>query len=268
MQVSFWSNFHQLGTTHNMIAIAVLTALEYRMRILMAHNHFNKSALEYAFIDRKYIIHDLTDLSDTGIDALSRVIRFNKLEKNDIYSYTTTILKNRLDLLSGTRNTNKELYVNNLKSVIQMILQSAVKYYDLVFVDTASGNNDISNRIIEKSDLVIVNLNQNVLVLEDFLDCFGDIREKAMIILGRYDENSKYNLKAIKRRFGFSDIHVIPYNICFADACSEGGAVDFFLKNLNAEKDDYNYQFIKSVREAAEAVLTCLGMDTQQKKAN
>jgi CO dehydrogenase nickel-insertion accessory protein CooC1 len=268
MQVSFWSNFHQLGTTHNMIAIAVLTALEYRMRILMAHNHFDKSALEYAFIDRKNIYHELTDLSDTGIDALSRVIKFNKLEKNDISSYTTTILKNRLDLLCGTRNTNKELYLNNLKSVIQMILQSAVKYYELVFVDTASGNNDISCKIIEKSDLVIVNLNQNVLVLEDFVNCFGDIKDKAMIILSRYDKDSRYNLKAIKRRFGFVNIHVIPYNIGFADACSESGAIDFFLKNLNAEKDDYNYYFIKAVREAAEAILTQLGIDTEQKKAN
>jgi len=268
MQVSFWSNYHQIGTTHNMIAIAVLTALEYRMRILMAHNHFNRSALEYAFVDRKYIIHELTDLSDTGIDALSRVIRFNKLEKNDISSYTTTILKNRLDLLSGTRNTNKEIYTNNLKDVIQMILQSAAKYYDLVLVDTDSGDNDISARIIEKSDLVIVNLNQNVLVLEDFLNCFGDIKDKAMIILGRYDENSKYNLRAIKRRFGFDNIHVIPYNICFADACCESGAIDFFLRNLNVEKDDYNYPFIKAVKEAAKAVLTQLGIDVEQKKVN
>lgn len=268
MQISFWSNFHQLGTTHNMIAVSVLAALEYRMRILMAHNHFNKSALEYAFVDKKYILHELTELSDTGIDALSRVIKFNKLEKNDIFSYTTTILKNRLDLLSGTQNTNKEIYTNNLKDVIQMVLQSAVKYYDLVFVDTASGDNDISKKITEKSDLIVVSLSQSVLVLEDFLTCFGDIKDKSMIILSRYDENSKYNLKAIKRRFGSFDVNLIPYNTGFADACCEGGAVDFFLKNLKADKDDYNYCFIKAVRETVESVLTHLGIDIEQKKAN
>lgn len=267
MQISFWSNFHQLGTTNNMIAIAVLTALEYRMQILMAHNHFNRSALEYAFVDRKHVLHELTDLSDTGIDALSRVIRFNKLEKNEITSYTTTILKNRLDLLSGTRNTNKEIYTSNLKDVIQLVLQSAVKYYDLVFVDTAPGKNDISNKILEKSDLVVVSLSQNVLVLEEFLSIYGDMKDKIMITLSRYDENSKYNLKAIKRRFGYFDIHVIPYNIGFADACSESRVVDFFLKNLQANKDDFHYSFIKAVREAAAAVLSHLGIDAEQKRA-
>ncbi len=266
MQISFWSNFHQLGTTCNMIAVAVLTALEYRMRVLMAHNHFNKSALEYAFIDRKYIKHELSDLSDTGIDALSRVIKFNKLEKNDISSYTTTVLKNRLDLLCGTRNTNKEIYANNLRDVIPLVLQSAKMYNDLVFIDTASGNNDISNIILEKSDLIVVNLSQSILVLEDFFSCYGDMKEKIMVILGRYDENSKYNLKAIRKRFGFNNIHVIPYNTEFADACCESRTVDFFLKNLQADKHDYNYYFINAVREAADAIFAHLNIEAQLKK--
>ena len=73
------------------------------------------------------------DLSDTGIDALSRFIKFNRIEKNEISSYTTTILKNRLDLLTGTRNKNRNIYQSSLKESIQLILRSAALYYDLVF---------------------------------------------------------------------------------------------------------------------------------------
>ena len=125
LQVSFWSNYHQIGTTYNMIATAVCTALEYRMRILLAHTHFDRSSLETAFMEKRYIRHELTDLSDTGIDALSRVLKFNKLEKDDVANYTTTILKSRLDLLICTRNTNRDIYMSNLKDAIQLILQSA-----------------------------------------------------------------------------------------------------------------------------------------------
>lgn len=267
MQVSFWSNYHQLGTTCNMTAISIMLALEYRLRILLTHNHFNKSALEYAFIDKKYIRHELVDLSDTGIDALSRFIKFNRLEKNEVSSYTTTILKNRLELLSGTRNTNREIFTNNIRDVIQLILDSAGKLYDLVFVDTASGNNDITQKILEKSDLVVVCLNQNILVLEDFLSNCNDIKEKIMIIIGRYDENSRCNLKAIKRKLGRIEVHMIPYSIEFADACCESNAVDFFLKNLQADKDDFNYFFIKAVKEAAISVLTHLGIEQELKRA-
>jgi MinD-like ATPase involved in chromosome partitioning or flagellar assembly len=260
MQVSFWSNYHQVGTTYNMIAVSIMIALEYKMRVLLAHNHFDKSTLEHAFIEKKYIRHELTDLSDTGIDALSRAVKFNKLEKDDISNYTTTALKNRLDLLVGTRNTNRDIYINNIKGSINMILQSAGGFYDLVFVDTAPGMNEISMKILEKSDIVVINLNQNIHVIEDYLsNCLG-INENLFFILGKYDSDSKFNLKAIKKRFGISDIYTIPYDIGFADACSESRAVDFFIRNAEADKFDVHYPFISGVKETAEAIINRIGI--------
>ncbi len=267
MQVSFWSNYHQTGTTCNMVAVSVLAALEYRMRILMTHNHFDRSTLESAFIEKRYIRHELTDLSDTGMDALSRFIKFNKLGKDEITSYTTTILKNRLELLYGTRNTNREIYLSNIKDVIQLILQSATRYYDLIFVDTAPGDeNEITLKILEKSDLIIVNLNQNVRVLEDFLSDYHQLKDRILILLGRYNSDSKYNLKAIKKRFGNLEVQTIPYDIGFADACSESRAVDFILKNQTAGKGDIHYPFINGVRETTESIFSLLGLDAMQKK--
>lgn len=266
MQVSFWSTYHQVGTTQNMAAIAALTALEYRMRILMAHTHFDRSMLELAFIEKRYLRHELTDLSDTGIDALSRFIRFNRVGEDDIAGFTTTILKNRLDLLIGTRNTNRELYINGLKNIIGTILKSASHCYDLVLVDTAPGNDEISVKILQQSDLVVVNLSQNLHILEEFLEGSMDYRDRMMILIGRYDEDSRYNLKAIRKRFGDIRVLAIPYDIGFADACAESRVIDFFLRNLQADKDDPHYPFIRGVREAAEAILAALGMEEKSKK--
>ncbi|AGC68354.1 hypothetical protein Cst_c13630 [Thermoclostridium stercorarium subsp. stercorarium DSM 8532] len=261
MQVSFWSDYHQLGTTSNMIAVALYTALRYRIRILMAHNHFERSTLEPAFIDNSYLEYSLMDFSDTGIDALSRFIKFNKIEKDEIASYTTTVLKNRLDLLTGTRNTNMDIYQSNMKETIQLILKSAGVYYDLVFIDTAPGNNEISKKILENSDLTVVNLSQNPHAIESFLKNFGDYREKAFFIIGKYDPNSRFNIKKIKKRFNLNNIYAIPYDIEFADACVECRVIDFFIKNLKADKKDIHGYFIKSVAETAEAILNTLGVD-------
>lgn len=266
MQVSFWSNSHQLGTTYNMAAVAVLAALEYRLRILMAHTHFDRSTLEAAFVEKRYMRSELTDLSDTGIDALSRSIKFNKLEKDEIASFSTTILKNRLDLLIGTRNTNREIYVNNLKNAIGLILQSATLYYDLVLIDTAPGKNEISSRILEQSDLILVNLSQNVHVLEDFLKAGEEFKDKMLILLGKYDENSRYNLKAIRKKFGVMQVQAIPYDIGFADACADSRVVDFFIKNLPVDKEDIHFPFIQGVRNTVEAILNRVGIDAAQKK--
>ncbi len=264
MQVSFWSNSHQLGTTQNMAAVAVLAALEYRLRTLMAQTHFDRSSLESAFIEKRYLHNELTDLSDTGLDALSRFIRFNRVDKDVIAGFSTTILKNKLDLLFGTRNTNREIYISNLKNVIGTILQSASDYYDLVLIDTAPGNNEISAKILEQSDLIVVNLSQNIHILDDFLEG-SQYRDKLMIVLGKYDANSRFNLKAIRKKAGGIQVLAIPYDIGFADACAESRVVDFFLKNLAAERDDPHYPFIQGVRETSEAILSRLGMETALK---
>lgn len=266
MQVSFWSNSHQLGTTQNMAAVAVLTALEYRLRILMAHTHFDRSSLESAFIEKRYLRSELTDLSDTGLDALSRFIRFNRVDRDVIAGFSTTILKNKLDLLFGTRNTNREIYVSNLKNVIGTILQSASAYYDLVLVDTAPGNNEISVKILEQSDLIVVNLSQNIHILDDFLEGSTQYRDKMMIVLGKYDPNSRFNIKAIRKIAANAQVLAIPYDIGFADACAESRVVDFFMKNLAVDRDDLHYPFIQGARETADAILTRLGIEIAHKK--
>lgn len=266
MQVSFWSNSHQLGTTLNMAAAAVLSSLEHRLRILMVQTHFDRSSLESAFIEKRYLRSELTDLSDTGLDALSRFIRFNRVERDVIAGFSTTILKNKLDLLFGTRNTNREIYVSNLKNVIGTILQSASAYYDMVLVDTAPGNNEISAKILEQSDLIVVNLSQNIHILEDFLEGSMQYRDKLMIVLGKYDPNSRFNLKAIRKKAGDVQVMAVPYDIGFADACAESRVVDFFLKNMTADRDDPHYPFIQGVKETAGAILARLNMDTAQKK--
>ncbi|NLM10702.1 MAG: ParA family protein [Clostridiaceae bacterium] len=260
MQVSFWSNYHQIGTTNNMIAVALFIALKYRLRILVAHNHFDRSTLESAFIDESYMEHSLMDFSDTGIDALSRFIKFNRIEKDEISSYTTTVLKNRLDLLIGTRNTNRNIYQNNLKETIRLILQSAALYYDLIFIDTAPGNNEISETIIKNSNLVVVNLCQNPNTIENYLKDYSDYREKSLIILGKYDVNSRFNIKKIKKRFCLNNVYAIPYSTEFADACIESRVVDFFIKNLEADRNDIHNNFITGVRETAESILSVLGI--------
>lgn len=264
MQVSFWSNYHQTGTTNNMVAIALYMALKYRLRILMAHNHFDRSTLESAFIDKSYMDYGQMDLSDTGIDALIRFIKFNRTEKNEISSYTTTVLKNRLDLLTGTRNKNINIYQNNLKETIRLILKSAACFYDLVFIDTAPGNNEISQKIIGNSDLTVVNLSQNPNTIENFMESYGDYCEKAFFILGKYDPSSRFNIKKIKKRFNLTNVYAIPYNIEFADACIESRAVDFLIRNLETDKNDIHHYFITSVAEISESILNFLGMDRKR----
>ena len=51
---------------------------------------------------------------------------------------------------------------------MQLIIQSANSYYDLVFIDTAPGQNNSSQTIIQNSDLVVINLSQTQIQLSIF----------------------------------------------------------------------------------------------------
>lgn len=265
MQVSFWSSYHQQGTTSNIIATGLYIALKYRLSILMTQNHFDRSVLESAFIDKSYINHNLLDFSDTGLDALIRFIKFNKIEKDDISSYTTTILKGRLDLLIGTRSSNWDIYQNNLNDTMQLIIQSANSYYDLVFIDTAPGQNNSSQTIIQNSDLVVINLSQNPNTIEYFLENYSEYKEKALFLIGKYDYNSRYNIKNLKRRFNINNILSIPYCIGFADACIESRIVDFFIRNIDIDKNDVYSNFFEGVESAAKSILTTIGIEESLK---
>lgn len=268
MQVSFWSNYHQTGTTCNLIATATNVALEYRMKVLIAHNHFDKSALETSFLDREYVEKELSNLNDVGVDALSNFIKFNKVSKENISRYTTTLISNKLELLVGTSITSRDLYLKELNDVIDVVLALSKEYYDVVFVDVGPGEPEIIKKIFDHSDLIVVNLNQNYNIILDFFENYSELAEKAVFMFGKYDKNSNFNIKSLQRKFRLlkGKSAIIPYNIHFADACCEGRAIDFFMRNLRAEKDDNNYYFMNEVRKAAQLILNSLNIDVNQKK--
>lgn len=269
MQIAFWSTVHgQTTTTSNTVAMACMIALEYRLKTLVTHNHYEKSTLETSLLDRMYLRTELTELKDTGMDALSRFIKFNALDKESVLSYTTTILRGRLDLLMGTKSANKDLYLSDLKGVIETILNSSKEYYDLLLIDVAAGNNELSSKILASADLIVVNLNQNTALLEDFFNnTYGEINQKCFFLISMYDETSRNHLKNIQRRYKIKDnIAVIPYCRMFADACNEGKAVDFFMKNLKADEDDVHYPFMKEVRNCVVGLLKQLDIDINNKK--
>ena len=72
-------------------------------------------SLEYSFFnpDKRTKL----DTSDTGIDALDRLLRSNKLTPENIPNYAKPILKGRLELLYGTFKNDKDSYERVLDKV-------------------------------------------------------------------------------------------------------------------------------------------------------
>ena len=142
------------------------------------------------------------------------------------------------------------------------VIATANNYYDKIFVDLDENiTEDVREKIINMSDLVIVNSSQNYKSLEK-LKQNKETNEllnlpKTLFLIGRYDKYSKYNSKNITRYLEKKNqVLTIPYNTLFFEALNEAGVPDLFLKfkKLN-DTEDRNAIFIQEIKRASENIV-------------
>jgi len=273
MHIVFWSNVHgQCGVTSNLAAMALELALNYRYRVLMLHNEFNNPSLDEIFLNQETLATVNDSMFDIGIDALMRYCKYNALTQENFKNYTTTILKDKLDLLQGTAMTNRESFYSEWGQMEEHILRNALEYYDFVFSDATAGES-YSQALLENADVIVVNLNQNTQVIGDFFNHFiyEKYKEKCVFILGKYNRKSKYNRKNLIRQFNFNQnnslekllgknesLGVIPYNIDYSDFLNDGKAADYFLLRSSNNKKSSKFDFFVGVEKSVEMLLKYL----------
>lgn len=265
-QIAFWSGRHgQTGNSANMIAASSILGIEYVTRTLICHTQWEMSSLESTFLKDKKSSENI-EYTRKGIDALELLAKSDKLAPTAVKDYTDTILKDRLELLRGTSKPNEEMF-NSVLDVIQTILAAAKNYYNLTLVDVNSGiKNKFSNVVLESSDLVVVSLNQNRVVLEEFFNSPPPFLEDKtyVIVLGQYDRHSKYSLSNISRMFKPKvPIFTVPHCTGFMDSLNDKTVIEFFLRNKNITNSHDNYYFMSEVRRFSKGILDAVGLDTK-----
>lgn len=263
MLVASYSYFHgQTNTTANVMCPAVNAALRYNIKVLLAHSQQQKGSMESAFFTKEKMESLTSIYSDHGIDALERRSNANLLKREDFKKYCIEKVPKRLDILTGTTKISKEAFENERTvSSILNILCCAREAYDLVFVDVNSGVHSIlTDKILDISDSVIINLNQNEKVLRDYFNSeiwHYDFKDKhKILVLGRYDPRSKYSVRYIKNTFNYEgEIYTIPYSVNFMDAHNDHQVIEFFMANSDCSKNDENYFFMKEVDKLANHIL-------------
>lgn len=266
MLVAFWTIAHgQTANTVNTAAITSMLALENNLKMLLFHSQFSRSILENCFISKKILEQDKTGaFSDRGIDALTRLAKNKKLTPKSIQDYTITLLKgNRLDLLIGTENENETLFENTLEG-LKTIIDCSSEAYDVICMDVHSGlNKKMSKVVLEWADFIVVNLNQNMFLLEDFFEDeeIGTfLRDKKYLVnISRYDKRSKYTLKNIARRFKINHIAAVPYHVPFMDACNSSQLIEYIVRHGMSHRKDEHTEFINHLRKTTQKILELSG---------
>ncbi len=260
--ISFYTNEKkETGQTLSLAAIAAYMAIEHNYKILIVSTSFNDLTLENCFIEYEKIrgsgtvVKNTMDSLSSGVEGLIKILNSNKISTDIVKSYSKILLKDRLDILLSPITNSFQEYIN-ITPYYADILQSANRYYDLILVDvTKKMPPKDKASILKMSNIVVMNLTQKLKSINDFIELKeqNDFyqRKNVMISIGKYDKDSKYNKQNITRYLKEKKlVSVVPYNLLFLEASSEGTVIDFILSAKNVtEETDTNAIFIKEIKE-------------------
>lgn len=267
--VTFWSNGkEQTGKTLSMVAVATYMAIEHNVKILMISTTNDDNTMHNCYFDRKTDKKTTFGVfapraggiaSQSGMQALVRMARSNKISADIIKNYTRVVFKDTLEVLfSGDSESLQE----NISQYYPEIISAANQYYDFVFVDLDTNIDEAVQRtILKTSDLVVANINQRFTSVDNFKKDRqkNDIlaSEKTLVLAGRYDKFSRYTTKNLARYLGLRTVLAIPYSTLFCDSAEEAQVPDMFFnfaKNKNLDRDDRNYIFFQETARAVQTI--------------
>ena len=266
--ISFWNNSNtQTGNTLSLVALATNIAIEHNYKVLIISTGYREKNLNNCFWQENKKTRNLglfgpnnNDALEESVEGLVRILRSNKTTPEIIKNYTKTIFKDRLEILKNYKGN--EITYQEIANEYVRIIELGKQYYDLIFVDISKDlKENTKTGILEKSDLIISTLNQGLTQINEFIKKKQNIQilksKKNLILLGKYDRKSKYNIKNITRYMGEKNkVGAIPYNTLFFEACEEAKVVDLFLKMKRySGNDDKNGFFMQEIKRMSEIII-------------
>ena len=259
--IAFWSNEEkETGQTMSMVALSTYTAMEHNYKIIDVSTSFKDSTLEDSYFNTgrveslvKNLMQNQNQVGiESGVEGLVKLINSNKTSNSIVSNYTKIVYRDRLDILCAPRTEKYEEY-RPIAEMYPTVLQTANRNYDLVFVDISKRMpQEQVKQILELADIIIVNMTQRLETINEFMKLREENeffnKNNILINIGRYDKFSKYNVKNISRYMRErKDVHVVPYNTLFFEACSEAKVAELFLRFRKLDEDDRNAIFISEI---------------------
>ena len=274
--VTFWNDDReQSGKTLTSVAVATRMAIERNYKILLISTSFLDPTIKNCFwgneVSRnlKLFGGKINNIAvENGIEGLSKLITANKLTPDVITDYTKVIFKGRLEVLNGFNGMKDADEMTNLKTYEKIaegyvdLIRTANQYYYMVLVDLDKTIfAGIREKILEISNVNVMVFSQKKESLDRYIKykenaSSGELN-KLVPVIGKYMNQSKYNLKNIMKYIGErKEINVVPFNMLYFEAAEEAMVTDLFLRLKNVkDTSDENYIFMQDVLNLTDKII-------------
>ncbi len=265
----------ETGKTLSLAAIVTYMSIEHNAKNLIVSTTNKEDRLKKCFWEERkksklnfgIFGPNTTNIleQENGIIGLSKIVKSNKISPEIITNYTRIVFKDRLEVLLGTQQNVRI----EIEETYPDIISIANQYYDRVFVDLDENiDQKTKNAILNKSDVIVVCLNQRLSSIDNLKNQKEQQENailkspKTLLLIGRFDKYSKYNVKNITRYLKEKNqILTIPYDTLFFEAAEEAKVPDLFLKfKKSIDPEDRNAFFIEEIKRASENIIYRLQM--------
>lgn len=258
MIAAFWSNVAgSVGTTTNLVCIGSFYAMRFQRRVMLFENHlpvrtgieqslFPRKEPELSFVREKPFYYDYH-----GMEQLLKILRAG-YEPEALDRIAVSLLDGYLKYLPLSEQMSSQIYEYELNMVIERLLWELNRQNDLVLIDTQSRDNLSTKTILDRAEMVVVNLRQEPDQIEDFLEHYSGLLEKAVFLLTRYQEESIYNQVNLSRIYKIPQerIWMLPDYPLLSYLQEQGRLPEFLQKNLWATAGEKNFGLIRELRKA------------------
>ena len=244
MKVAFWNGISGTDSVTNYVAaIGMMLAVECDCNVILGSNYISNRMLQDCFSGK---------MLEEGIAHTPYCLLYGSQEYYDV-----------LWSMKRTRQNNiLEIPVKRMIIIYPPdVAEKSMFYYktstDVFYLlDMAKSSIAESRNVLDEAELVIVFLTQNETEIQNFFERFSSLVPKTIFVIVDYKRDTGYSFRDLEEEYRINrdNIGVIPKNRNFHKACEEGN-MGRFLTNISCDMDEeYNNNFIASIKKIAKKI--------------
>lgn len=273
MNVAFWSNTQKSGVSTNLAALACLGAYEYPLSITMLENHLDREGLGRALLGCQWdrMVHEPRDYyyaggqNDLFIKELSK-----RIHRRFIDSTTVEIIEDSLTYVYQNFMVSPELFEYDFCRNMLPKIENNSSFDSVCFIDTAAKNNLSTKEILDKANIVVINLRQSLPGIRKFFEEYSSLIPKAVFIISDFHRKNPINRRFFAEKYGIPprQIGVVPHSENLYAAVCDGSIPAFISRNRKLRRGEDYYlisELKRSLYMLVDNMVEC-GVNSYQKE--
>jgi len=253
MIVAFWSSAEiRTGVTTNAALISHFYAQRYKKRVALFENHVpGRYSLEDMLIGKRQLPFTFDEPIYYGRNNyLNYFYGLMKagLPVKGLGNAAVCLAEGKLHYFPQV-SSNHNLFDYEMNKIIDRLLDELISKYEVVFVDLKKVHTLTTKKIIDRSDLIFVNVPQDE--ISSVLSEYSIDRDRTCFIVSRYRKNDNVDFEEFISSYNTVDVRIsyIPYCESLLGICKNGSLSSFLTKNLWSTRGERSFELISQLRK-------------------